>query len=119
MENVPYNCTLTYGTCASFGIFIHFALMYASYQIFLVILVKDLINEDGEPTKPFKLVTGTKPSVLHLQISFFPCVVRKTPTHVGTNPLNMRHQMPKGFCGISVGIPQHQKGPQTQYCIFV
>ena len=26
---------------------------------------KNLINEDGDPTTPFKLATGTKPSVSH------------------------------------------------------
>ena len=29
--------------------------------------------------------------------------------HVETNMLNMRHQAQKGFCGIFVGIPEHQK----------
>ena len=40
---------------------------------------------------------------------FFMCCT-KTTAHVGTKALNMRHQVQKGFCGIFVGIPQHQKG---------
>ena len=40
---------------------------------------------------------------------FCPCVVRKATAHVETKTLNMRHQAQKGFRGISVGIPQHQK----------
>ena len=35
--------------------------------------------------------------------------------HVETKTLNMRHQMQKGFCGIFVGIPEHQKG----YLVYV
>ena len=40
---------------------------------------------------------------------FWLCIVRKATAHVGTKVLNMRHQAQKGFCGIFVGIPQHQK----------
>ena len=40
-----------------------------------------------------------------------------------TNALNMRHQAQKGFCGIFVGIPEHQKGyivyvPSTRKIIY-
>ena len=56
--------------------YIHFALMYTTYHIFAVIPIKDLINKDGDPTTPFKLATGTKPSVSHLRMLFCPCVVR-------------------------------------------
>ena len=41
---------------------------------------------------------------------FFPCAVRKATAHVETKTLNMRHQAQKGFCGIFVGIQEHQKG---------
>ena len=30
-------------------------------------------------------------------------------THVDTEALNMRHQVPKGFCVLFVGIPQDKK----------
>ena len=40
---------------------------------------------------------------------FCPCVVRKATAHVDTEKLNMRHQAQKGFRGIFVGIPYHQK----------
>ena len=46
---------------------------------------------------------------------FCPCVVRKATAHVGKNVLNMCHQAQKGFCGIFVVIPQHQKG----YLVYV
>ena len=55
------------------------------------------------------LKTGTKPSVSHLRLLFFRCVVQKATAHVGTKALNMLHQAQKGFRGIFVGIPQHQK----------
>ena len=77
--------------------YIHLALMYTADHIFPVLPRKDLINEDGEPTtpyklEPYKLATGIKPSISHLCVLFFPCVVQKSTTHVRTELLNMRHQ---------------------------
>ena len=89
--------------------YIHFALMYTADHILLVLPIRDLINKDGDPTTPFKLATGTKPSVSHLQLLSCPYVVRNTTAHIGKKALNMRHQAQKGFCGIFVEIPQHQK----------
>ena len=43
--------------------YIHFELMYTTYHIFPVMPIKDLINEGGDPNTPYKLATGTKPSV--------------------------------------------------------
>ena len=51
--------------------YIYFALMYTTDHIFPVLSIKGLINEDGYPTTPFKLETGTKPSVSHLHVLFF------------------------------------------------
>ena len=84
--------------------------MYTTDNIFPVLPIKDLINEDGNPTTPHKLATGTKPSVSHLRVLSCPCVVRKSTAHVETKMLNMCHQAPKGFRGIFIGIPEHQKG---------
>ena len=95
--------------------YIHFALMYTTDQIFPVLPIKDLINKDGDPTTPHKIATGTKPSVLHLHMLFFPCVVRKATARVETKALNMRHQAQKGFRGIFFGIPEHQNG----YLVYV
>ena len=61
------------------------------------------------------MATGTKSSVSHLRVLFFPCVVHKATAHVETKTLNMRHQAQKGFRGIFAGIPQHQKG----YLVYV
>ena len=96
-------------------IYVHFAIIYTTDHIFLVLLIKDLINEDGDPTTPYKLATGTKPSVSHLCVLFCPCVVRKTTAYIETKTLNMRHQAQKGFHGIFVGIPRHQKG----YLVYI
>ena len=41
--------------------YIHFELMYTSDKIFPVLPIKDLINKDGDQTKPFKLETGKNP----------------------------------------------------------
>ena len=84
-------------------------------HILPVLPIKDLINRDSDPTTPHNLATGTKPSVPHLGVLFCPCVVRKATAHVETKTLNMRHQAQKGFHGIFVGIPQHQKG----YLVYV
>ena len=84
--------------------------MYTTYHTLTVILIKDLINKDGDPTTPFILVIGTKPSVSHLCVLFCPYVVQKYTTHVGTKLLNMRDQTRKCFGHIFVEIPQRQKG---------
>ena len=89
--------------------------MYTTDHIFLVLPLKDLINEDGDPTTPYKLAIGTKPSVSHLRVLFCPCVVRKATVHVETNTLNMCHQEQKVFRSIFVEIPQHQRG----YLVYV
>ena len=47
--------------------YINFALIYRTYHIFLVLPIKDLINEDGYPTTGYKLATGMKPPVSHLR----------------------------------------------------
>ena len=91
-------------------VYIYFALMYTKYHIFPVIPIKYLIKKEGNPTRPFKIETGTKPSVSHLRLLFCSFVVRKATAHVDKKALNMRHQAKKGFCGIFVGIIQHQKG---------
>ena len=96
-------------------VYVHFALMYTTDHIVPVLPIKYLINEDDDPITPHKLATGTKPSVSHLHVLFFQCVVRKATAHVETKTLNMRNQAKKGFCGIFVGIPQHQKG----YLVYV
>ena len=96
-------------------VYVHFTLMYTTYHIFLVLPIKDLINEDGDPTTPHKLATGMKPSLSHLRVLFCPCVVRKATAHVEKKTLNMRHQAQKGCRGIFVGIPEHQKG----YLVYI
>ena len=57
--------------------YIHFELMYTTDHIFPVTPIKDLINEYGDPTTPFKLATGTKPSVSNLRLLFFHLLYRK------------------------------------------
>ena len=62
--------------------FIHFSFMYTKNHIFPVLPIKDLINKDGDPTTPFKLTTGKKPSVSHLRMLFYQCVLRKSTANV-------------------------------------
>ena len=77
--------------------------MYTTDHIFPIVPIKDMINEDGDPTTPFKLTTGTKPSVSPLHVLFYPDVVRKSTAHVGTKALNMWHQAQKVF---AVSLPE-------------
>ena len=51
--------------------YINFVLMYTTDHIFLVLPIKYLINEDGDPKMPHKLAAGTKPTVSHLRVLFF------------------------------------------------
>ena len=95
--------------------YIHFVLMYTADHIFPVLPIKDLINEDGEPTTTFKISTGTKPSVSYLRVLFCPCAIRKATANVGTKAINTLHLSQEVFCGVFVGIPQHQKG----YLVYV
>ena len=81
----------------------------------MVLKIKYIINNDGDPRTTHKLATGTKPSVSHLRVLFCLCAVLKATAHVETKSLNMRNQAQKGFCGIFVGITQHQKG----YLVYV
>ena len=96
-------------------VYVHFTLMYTKDHIFPVLPIKDIINEDSDPTTPHKLAIGTKHSVSHLRVLFCPYVVHKATAHVEKKLLNMHHQAQKGFRGIFVGIPQHQKG----YLVYV
>ena len=95
--------------------YIHFALMYTTDHIFSILLVKGLINEDGDPTTPHKLATGMKPTVSHLRVLFCPYVVRKSTAQLDTKAVNVCHQALKGFGSIFVVIPEHQKG----YLVYV
>ena len=51
-------------------VYVNFTLMYTTNQIFPVLPIKDLINEDGDLTTPHKIATGTKPSV-HIYTCYF------------------------------------------------
>ena len=89
--------------------------MYTTENTSPDLTIRDLINEDGHPTTPHKLATGKKPSVSLLRVLFCLCVVHKATAHVETKTLNMCHRAQKGFRGIFVGIPGHQKG----YLVYV
>ena len=96
-------------------VYVHFALMYMTYHIFPVLTIKYLINEDGDPTTPHKLPTGTKPSVYHLRVLFCPRVVLKAMAHVETKTLNMRHQAQKG---VSRYLRWYSRAPKRIYSVY-
>ena len=96
-------------------VYIHFVFMYAIDNIFLGLPNKYLRNKNGELSTPFKLATCTKPSVSYARMSFCPGIQWKAIAHVDKKELNMRHQAQMCFCGIIVGIPQHQNGILCKY----
>ena len=57
--------------------YIHFTIIYLADHILSILQIKDLINEDGEMTTSFKYAIVMIPSISHLRVLFFPCVVRK------------------------------------------
>ena len=84
--------------------------MFTTDHIFPVLSIKHLVNQDCEPTTPHKLATGTRPSVSNLRVLFCLYFVQKATAHINKKALNMCHQSQKGFRGIFIVIPQHQKG---------
>ena len=76
--------------------YIHFALMYMTDHILPVLPIKNLINEDGDPTMPFKHTTGTKPSVSHLRVLFFHMLYGKL-LHTLTKGVKYMSPSAKGF----------------------
>ena len=72
-------------------VYVYLTLMYTTYNIFLVLLIEDLINEEGDATTQHKVAIGTKPSVSHLCVLFCPCVVWKATAHLEIKTLNLRH----------------------------
>ena len=89
--------------------------MYMTDNVFHVLPIKPLVNQDGETTTPHKMATGTKLSVSKLSLLLCLCVVTNSTAHVYKRLLNMRHQSQNIFCGVFIGIPQHHKG----YLIYV
>ena len=69
-------------------------------HIFPALPIKNLVNQDGEPTISHKMETGTKNLVSNLLVLFCRCVVQKETSHVETKELNMVHKSQKGF-GVS------------------
>ena len=69
--------------------YIYISLMHRTDHIFPVLLIKQLVNTDGEATAPQKLVADTKPSVSNLHVLLCPCVLQKVSAHVDTKALNM------------------------------
>ena len=89
--------------------YIYIVLMYTTHHIFPILLIKLLVNKDGEPTTQQKMSTGKKSSASNLCVLLFPCVVQKETIHVDTKVLNMYHRPQKGFQGILIVIPQHKR----------
>ena len=70
--------------------------MYAAHHVFPVLLIKDLVNDQGEPCTPSELMHGEKPPVRQLRTLFCPVIVKKHTAMKDKKVVNMRHQAKKG-----------------------
>ena len=86
-------------------------------HIFPVLPIKNLVNQDNEPTTPWKLTAGTKLSVSNPCVLFCPCVLQKETTHVDTKALNMNHQSQKVFVASSLESHNIKKGTLFMYLV--
>ena len=66
--------------------------MYPTGNIFPVLPIKSLVNQDSETNMTHKMATDTKLSVSNLHVLFRPYGVQKETTHVDTKALIMHHQ---------------------------
>ena len=75
MTNILNYLTFNYGARSGFWLIYTFSLMYTTDNIFPVLPIKHLLNQDAEPTMPHEMATGTKPLVSNLHVLFCPHVV--------------------------------------------
>ena len=99
--------------------YIHFSLMYTTDHIFLVLPIKHLVDNYGEPTTPHKMATGKEPTVSNLCDVFCPCVLQKATAHVDTKVLNMRNQSQKVFKIYFLGFHNIRKGASSTYLVHI
>ena len=78
--------------------------------IFTVLPIKQLVNNDGEPTMPHKLETDTKPSVSKLRVLLCSCVAQKATANLG-------HQTQKGFMVSLLEFHNIIKSPSSTYLV--
>ena len=115
IENVDYNCTLTYGTCESFGsVYLFFVNIYdRSYFSGSTNQISDKrirwSNHSIQTCDRYKTL-----SITFTPVIFYMCCTESycTRWQKGIKFLSPRA---KGFYGIFVGIRQHQKG----YLVYV
>ena len=80
------------------------ALLY-SCHIFNVLPVKGLYS-NGQVGTPFELFQGCKPRISHFRVFSCPVTARKWTTSTNGNGKQTKH----GIRGISIGLPENQKG---------
>ena len=100
-----------------FDEYIHFELMYTTHQIFPVLTIKHLVNQDGEPTTPHKLATDTKTLVSNICVPFFPYVVKKETSHINRKALNIHHQLKMFFGVYLLELHNTKKGAWYTYLV--
>ena len=114
--------TLNSGECTGFGQKHTFCVDVHNSSYLYCLTIKHLINQDGEPTTPHKLGTGTEPSVSNLCVLFYHVLYGKR-----LHMLTQRHYTcvinHKRVWGIFVGITHDKKGhliyvPITKKIVF-
>ena len=97
--------------------YIQFSFMYTTDNIFLVLTIKHLVNQDGKPTTLNKLETGTKPSESNPRLLFFPNVVQRATAHVDTKALKMCHKPQNNFVVSFLEYHNIKKGASFAYLL--
>ena len=91
--------------------------MYKDNNIFPVLSIKYLVNQDGEPTLLQKLATDPNLSVSNLRVLVCACVVQNTTEYVDTKVLNMLHQSKNVFVVSSFELHNIIKGNSSMYLV--
>ena len=81
MDIVEYDCTLTYGTCTSFRSLYSFHINVYCGSYFTGINNQRLDQQRRRANHAIKRATGMKPSISHLCVLFFCCVLKKATAH--------------------------------------
>ncbi len=78
--------------------------------MFNILLLKDLVTDDGIVTTPFALFVGTKPMVSHFRVFGCPCVAKRWTLSVDGKPEDNSKGTQRGIRGMHFGFSPNQKG---------
>ena len=100
-----------------FDEYIHFSLMYTTDNIFHILPIKHLANQDGELTTTHNIATGSKPFFFKYTYLLFPCVIWKSTAHVNMKALHMCNQSQKNLGVSSMEFHKIKKDNSYKYLV--